>query len=294
VSDLCHARPLQTIDHILSDEIYKAARLNGTSNSRHARVEDEQTQDDDIEAGPAAPPEDNDDDDYGPAVPPDEEAGDDAEGRFFGGGISAQEREVLDYVDEAGGDITIAEEKIDASWLRKTALNFERRISKNATLRAKYEAEPAKFIDSEAGLDSDVKALSILSEHPDLYPEFARLGSVGSLVGLLAHENTDIAIGALEILNELTDDEVPASEEQWASLVDAALKSDLLGLVVSNLERLDEKEEADREGVYHALNVAENLCSRVTTAETVCLSEKLLQWLLKRVQLKEVPVGQNK
>lgn len=35
-------------------------------------------------------------------------------------------------------------EKIDSAWLKKTALNFEKRISKNAELRAKFEGEPQK------------------------------------------------------------------------------------------------------------------------------------------------------
>lgn len=73
---------------------------------------------------------------------------------------------------------------------------------------------------SEADLDADIKALSILSEHPELYGEFAKLGCVGSLVSLLAHENTDIAIDAIEILSELTDEDVEAEQEQWDALVD--------------------------------------------------------------------------
>lgn len=35
-------------------------------------------------------------------------------------------------------------EKIDAAWVRKLALNFERRISKNSELRAKFEDDPQK------------------------------------------------------------------------------------------------------------------------------------------------------
>jgi hypothetical protein len=35
-------------------------------------------------------------------------------------------------------------EKIDSVWLRKTALNFEKRISQNAELRAKFEDHPEK------------------------------------------------------------------------------------------------------------------------------------------------------
>lgn len=74
---------------------------------------------------------------------------------------------------------------------------------------------------SEADLDVDIKALSVLSEHPSLYKDFAELGCVGSLVSLLSHENTDIAIDAVEIIAELTDEDVEAEQDQWDVLVNA-------------------------------------------------------------------------
>jgi beta-catenin-like protein 1 len=78
---------------------------------------------------------------------------------------------------------------------------------------------------SEADLDTTIKALSSLSEHPELYVEFVELGCVQSLVGLLAHENTDIAIDAIEIISELTDEDVEAPEDQWDALVDAMVRT---------------------------------------------------------------------
>lgn len=78
---------------------------------------------------------------------------------------------------------------------------------------------------SEADLDADIKALSVLSEHTEIYGEFSKLGCAGSLVSLLAHENTDIAIDAIEIIAELTDEDVQAEESQWLSLVDAFVRS---------------------------------------------------------------------
>ncbi|KAI0155409.1 DUF1716-domain-containing protein [Hypoxylon sp. FL1284] len=274
------------------NEIYKSARRSSNGlNSRHARVEDEAAEEDDVEAGPAPPPDDENEGDYGPDLPPD----DDEEGRFFGGGITAQEKDALDYVDDPDPTANTQPDKFDSAWLRRTALNFEKRISKNAELRAKFEDQPQKFISSEADLDADIKALSILSEHPELYPEFAKLGCVSSLVGLLAHENTDIAIDAIEIINELTDEDVSADDYQWNSLVDALLEADLLGLLVSNFERLDEEQEVDRSGIYYALSIVENLCGgRTTTAEQVAENDNLLKWLLRRIQIKENPVGQNK
>lgn len=279
-----------------TDQVYKSAKLSTTG--RNAQVEDEA--EDDTEAGPAVPPPDGEDDDgdYGPAMPPDgeDEDGDDEEGRFFGGGVTAQESRALDYINEIPGDDDVPEEKIDASWLKKTALKFEQRINKNATQRAKYEDDPAKFIQSEADLDADIRAMSILGEHPELYPDLARLGTVGSLVGLLAHENTDIAIGAIEIIGELTDEDVAAEEEQWDALVDALLEADLVGLLVSNLKRLNEEsdDDADRSGVYHALSVVENLSSKATTAEKIAKDDGLLKWLLARIQKKEKVTTQNK
>ncbi len=276
------------------DEIFKSVKLTSNGRgTRHARVEEDN---DDTEAGPSQPPGSDDEDaSYGPSAPPlDEDEGDDDEGRFFGGGITAVEAEVLDFVDEQDDGTAGAPAKVDSAWLRKTALAFEKRINRNAELRVRYESDPSKFIDSEADLDADIRALSILGEAPSLYPEFAALGSAASLVGLLAHENTDIAITAVEIIGELTGDDVAATEEQWGVLVDALLEADLVGLLVSNFERLDEADEADRSGIYHALSVVENLCSRPATAELVGKGDELLRWLLSRIQKKENTVSQNK
>ncbi len=86
-------------------------------------------------------------------------------------------------------------------------------------------------MSSEADLDADVKALSILSEHPELYEEFAKLGCVTSLVSLLSHENTDIAIDAIEIIKELTDEDVEAEQAQWDAMVDALVRIQSFSLI---------------------------------------------------------------
>lgn len=269
----------ETIDRV-TDEIYKLSRLStdGDSN-RRARVDDDQV-------------ENGGEQNFGPELPPDDDGGEDEEGRFFGGGISEQESAILDYVDDA--DAGAVSEQIDVGWLRKTALNFEKHITKNAELRAKFSNEPQKFIASEADLDSDIKSLSIMAEHPELYTEFVKFGCTGSLVGLLAHENTDIAIDAIEIIGELTDEDVAAEDEQWGALVDALMEADLLDLLVSNFSRLDEDDESDRNGVYYALGILENFCSRSQVAVRIGNEKRLIQWLIQRIQRKEDNVTQNK
>ena len=196
-------------------------------------------------------------------------------------------------MDDRDGENDV-QEKIDSAWLRRTALSFEKRISKNAELRAKFEDNPQKFMASEADLDADIKALSILTDHPDLYVEFAKLGCVASLVSLLSHDNTDIAINAIEILSELTDEDVQANPSQWNALVNAMLQSDLPDLLTQNLSRLNESNDSDRSGIYHSLSLIENLASQSTSLDHLLDHSKLLPWLLSRIQQKEKSTSQNK
>ncbi|RPA80637.1 DUF1716-domain-containing protein [Ascobolus immersus RN42] len=219
---------------------------------------------------------------------------DDEDGRFYGGGVSKQESEILDYIDKQDQEGEVKVEVIDSAWLRRTSLEFEKKINKNAEMRGKYEDEPHKFMDSEADLDTAIRSLSILSEHPELFPEFAKLGTLGSLVGLLAHENTDIAIEVVEVLSELTDDEVDVEPEQWNALVKGMTDAQLFEMMTSNLERLNESNESDKNGVYHTLSVFENLASQQSTAEAIVKQTNILTWLIQRIQVRESPITQNK
>lgn len=262
-------------------QAYKSAKLQGDSDAkRSAQVEDEE---DDEEAGPALPP---DLEDEGP--------GDDEEGRFFGGGLDENAKDAMDFLDAQDGEDVIRDEKYDAAWVRKLARDFEKKVNKNASLRAKYESDPTKFMESEGDLDDGIKDLSILSEHAELYEEFAKSTAASKLVELLAHENTDIAIGAIEIISELTDEDVAAEQEQWDALVAAFLDADLLGLLISNFSRFDESDSTDASGVYHSLSVLENLLSQPANTDIIGQEKALISWLLERIQKPEKPTTQNK
>ncbi|KAL4930508.1 DNA-directed RNA polymerase II core subunit RPB2 [Aspergillus undulatus] len=280
---LSAASTKRKLDATDPNELYKAAKLqaNGDvkSKGKAPMVEDEE--EDDGLAGPELPPDFEDED-----IP------DDEEGRFFGGGMERETAQAMNYIDEQDKG-EIVNEKFDTAWLRRFALNFEKKISKNAELRGKFENDPQKFMASEADLDTEIKSLSILSEHTDLYPEFTKLGCVGSLISLLSHENADIAIDATQIISELTDEDVEAEQEQWDSLVNAMLDADLIELLAQNLSRLDEESDADRAGVYYILSVLENLASQASIAEKIGQDSNTIPWLLTRIQKKERPVSQN-
>lgn len=257
---------------------YKSAKFNSNGDVKsqnRTTVEDEELDDEDVEAGPTLPPDDEEED-YGK---------DDEEGRFFGGGVDKRTLEALDYIEEQERLHPFLEEKYNAPWARKTALNFQRRISKNAELRTKYEAEPLKFMDSEVELDDAIKALSILSEYTELYAEFAKSGGVQSLVGLLAHDNEDIAIEAINIIQELTDEEVyNLHRSDWTVFIEAALEAELLSLLSSNLSRLNEDAQSDRYAVNRVISILEVLGSDVQFSDRASTETPLLRWLLTRIQ----------
>lgn len=179
--------------------------------------------------------------------------------------------------------------------MRRAALSLERKINRNAELRARFADDPTRFLESEADLDAEIKLVSSITENPALYGEFVRAGCAAKLVGLLAHENTDIAISALEVVGELTDDDVGDDEnEHWLTVALACLEADLLDLLMGNLSRLDETQEMDRDGVYYGIGLIENLCSTEETAKAVANNASLLKWLLNRAGKDEKPVTQNK
>lgn len=56
-----------------------------------------------------------------------------------------------------------------------------------------------------------------LTQNPPLfYPELVKSGSIGLLANLLSHENTDIAIDVIEVIQELTDEDVGAEVDDLA------------------------------------------------------------------------------
>lgn len=124
---------------------------------------------------------------------------------------------------------------------------------------------PDRFIDSEADLDASLKSLLILTTNPALfYPETIKHGTPASLCGLLAHENVDIVASVIEVIEELTDDDVldagdegrdeteVEDAEQGASssrkglqgmnmLVDSLLENSFIELLIENLSRFNDQ-----------------------------------------------------
>jgi beta-catenin-like protein 1 len=168
-------------------------------------------------------------------------------------------------------------------------------------------AKMFRYIDSEADLFTAVASFTFLSEHADLYPVLVGSGAFETLMKLFAHENVDIAIAVLEVLVELSGEDVDLkNESDMQILIDGIFKDDAIEVIVENLERFDETKDDDRQGVFHTLSKAPakaNVLIVLAVLENITsfspsyanrLPVSLLKWLLSRIENKERPISQNK
>ncbi|KXS21350.1 DUF1716-domain-containing protein [Gonapodya prolifera JEL478] len=216
---------------------------------------------------------------------------DEEDGRFYeGSGLSERDKGILDVVDEPFNPQEPA--ALDIAAVRKLVLKCEKAFQKNQDMRIRHADDPTKFMDSETDLDEHIHALMAITSAPHLYPELVRLNFIPSVVALVSHENTDISLAAVDLLNEMTDEEVVPEdgEEQEAGMkefVSALVENTALEVVVQNMARLDEDQEEDKKGVFNSLSFIENAISvDASIAESVVRQTGILSWLLKRIRAK--------
>ena len=106
-------------------------------------------------------------------------------------------------------------------------------------LRVKYTDQPEKFMESEIELNQEINELYPLAASPELYPIFIQSGSLTSVLGMITHENTDISITTIGLIQELTDPEVLRETEDAITLVDAMLKEQVESPFQNLLSKFD-------------------------------------------------------
>ncbi|PPD97200.1 hypothetical protein GOBAR_DD05762 [Gossypium barbadense] len=180
-------------------------------------------------------------------------------------------------------------ELLDLRTLKKLVLSFERRLKENIEARLKYPDQPERFADSEVELHEELEKLKILAGAPELYPELVNLNAIPSILNLLSHDNTDIAIDVVHLLEDLTDEDVLEDNDEPARiLVDSLIENNVLELLVQNLQRLSDKDPDEMSAIYNTLASIENMIEvKPTVAELVCERTKLLRWLLGKIKVRE-------
>ncbi|XP_077542319.1 beta-catenin-like protein 1 [Haemaphysalis longicornis] len=201
-------------------------------------------------------------------------------------------RDIEEPVEAAEPDTDI--DVLDETNLKKLILNFEKKVLKNQELRIKYPDLPEKFMDSEVELNDILQEMHIIATQPELYPVLVELNAVQSILGLLSHENTDISIAVVDLLQELTDvDSLHESQEGADALIDALIEGQIVALLVQNLDRLDEVVKEEGEGVHNTLAIIENLTEFRPELCIQAAQQGLLAWILRRLKAR-LPFDANK
>lgn len=207
-------------------------------------------------------------------------------------GISVEERERIEQLLE--GSEANENDILDESSLKKLTLLFEKRTLKNQEMRIKFPDIPEKFMESELELHETIHELHVVATVPDLYPVLVQLNAIPSLLELLSHENTDISVAIVDLLQEVTDvDILHESQEGADALIDALLNQQICALLVQNLERLDESVKEEADGVHNTLAIFENLTEFRPHICVEAAKQGLFTWLLKRLRVK-LPFDGNK
>lgn len=155
-------------------------------------------------------------------------------------------------------------------------------------MRLKYYDEPEKFMESEIELNACIEDLGVVAASPELYPIIVEQNSVRNIVGLISHENTDVSLAVINLLEEMLDANSLIDVPEALSFVQQFLLEQGMALVVQNLGRLDDqKSDEDAEGVTNSLSIIENLVELVPeVADQVCSDAGILKFLIARIRAK--------
>jgi len=208
------------------------------------------------------------------------------------GGISDEQRAKIAKLVEQGAELdTIT---MDETGIKKTLLSFEKKTTRNQELRIKFPDQPEKFMESEMELNDALQEMKNVATVPSLYPVLVELNCVPSMLGLLSHENTDIAVGVVDLLQELTDvDTLTESEEGASALIQALLERQVCSLLLNNLERLDESVREESDGVHNTLSILENIVEFQPEVSKDIAEAGFMAWLVRKLKVK-VPFDDNK
>eukprot|EP00058_Branchiostoma_floridae_P000054 XP_002585542.1 hypothetical protein BRAFLDRAFT_63044 [Branchiostoma floridae] len=190
-------------------------------------------------------------------------------------GMSEEEKAVILEKLEQEDDM----ETLDEAALKRMILTFEKRVYRNQEMRIKYPDNPERFMESELELHDTIQELHVIATAPELYHHLVELNAVQSL---------------LDLLQELTDvDTLNESEEGADALIEALLDAQVFGMLVTNLDRLDESVKEEADGVHNTLGVIENILEFKADRAHDAAQQGLMPYLLKRIKAK-MPFDANK
>lgn len=101
---------------------------------------------------------------------------------------------------------------LDVTAIKRMLLGFEKQVLKNQEMRVKFPNQPEKFMESELELNEEIQRLHVISTVPQFYGVIIEVNIIQTLIGLLSHDNSDISIAIVDLLQQLTDADIEDDE----------------------------------------------------------------------------------
>lgn len=186
--------------------------------------------------------------------------------------------ELLKQAEEAAENTKILD--LTSKGVQLGIKSLKRAQEKNQILRAQHPDDPEQYMDSEVALYEAITALQpIAADAPNLYPPLIESSHYDSpeelwtttFSQLCMHENTDVVSSVVALLLELVDPTLLEMDQpnqhpnnRPLILVGQAVMDYLIELLVANLARLQQQQEASEEigigkGLEDVLSLIENL-----------------------------------
>ncbi|GJQ16003.1 hypothetical protein GpartN1_g7806.t1 [Galdieria partita] len=159
--------------------------------------------------------------------------------------------------------------------VKKLSLQLEQAIKENTQQRSKYPDEPLRFEESEVALDQAIQDFRSIASFPEL---FEQIQIWSSIIGLLGHENTDIVVDVIHLLNDFCEED-ETENLQW---IDHWVQCGLLSGLISAMERLDLSQWDEASGFYSGLSILENILELNPRLSTQLAKDTQLFSLLTR------------
>ncbi|KAH8874586.1 Beta-catenin-like protein 1 [Schistosoma japonicum] len=166
---------------------------------------------------------------------------------------------------------TVGANEVTETTVRRLTVLLEKRALSNQEARTKFPDQPKRFMQSELELQETLEEMQVsrsylnelvLAANPDLYPILAeQTRPISLLLGLLAHENTDISLSVIDLLHELLESTClqEAGLEKVNKFLEVLFSGQLIQSLMQNISRLDETKKDEADGVHKTLGIVESL-----------------------------------
>ncbi|CAH8539278.1 unnamed protein product [Schistosoma turkestanicum] len=146
-------------------------------------------------------------------------------------------------------------------------------------------------MQSELELQETLEEMQVLAANPELYPLLAeQQRPISLLLGLLAHENTDISLSVIDLLHELLESNClqEAGLNKVNPLLEVLFSGQLIQSIIQNISRLDETKKDEADGVHKTLGIIESLLEIRPDMNVTMANQGLFAWLLRRLQKRPI------